>query len=400
MNRILGLLLSTLVLLGLATPGVQAAGLPIVISATVDYARATLTITGQNFGSHPDVTLDKMNFATVSASASQIVASFPAGSPPSNFTPGTYFLTAQYRNQLPSIFTVDIGAAGPQGPQGAAGPSGPPGPQGVQGLAGAPGTPGAVGPMGSPGPMGPAGLAGAMGAAGSAGAQGPQGPAGSPGASGPAGAPGSAGIGLPATCASGDVAVFSNGGWICKSSLPRLVANGDGTVTDNQTGLMWTMQTGACQHEVTCVNDTYTWSTTDPQGGVNPHTSADGTLFTGFLAGLNGGDFFDPALGQEVALHLNSGCFANHCDWRIPTILEVQSIILKTSVCDSLAGFPCIDPIFGPSQPAMYWSITTQGSKVIDFVNVGVFASQRGTELSEGDLKTTSNYARAVRTVR
>ena len=170
MNRIFAIILSALGLLGFAPPAARAAGLPIVVSATVDYTHKTsMTITGQNFGSNPAVTLDQLNFPTVSSSSSQIVANFPSGSPPATFAPGTYFLTMQYRNQLPSVFTVDIGAAGPQGPQGVAGPVGPSGPQGAPGLAG--GT-GATGPMGPPGPVGPAGAAGAQGPQGPAGAQG------------------------------------------------------------------------------------------------------------------------------------------------------------------------------------------------------------------------------------
>ena len=50
MTRILALLLSTFVSLGLAAPKAQAAGLPVIISAAVDYTHNTVTITGQNFG--------------------------------------------------------------------------------------------------------------------------------------------------------------------------------------------------------------------------------------------------------------------------------------------------------------------------------------------------------------
>jgi hypothetical protein len=198
MNKLFGLLLSTLCLLGLATPHAQAFGLPIVISATVDYAHATLTITGQNFGNYPLVTLDKLNFTTMAASSNQVVASFPSGSPPSSFAAGTYFLTLQYRNQLPSIFTVDIGANGPQGPQGVAGPAGATGAQGIPGLMGAAGTPGSMGPSG---PVGPAGIAGSIGPAGPQGLTGNtgpiglQGPAGATGPQGPAGT--GSGSGLP-----------------------------------------------------------------------------------------------------------------------------------------------------------------------------------------------------------
>jgi hypothetical protein len=45
-------------LLGISPTVSQAAGLPLVISATVEYSHNTLTISGQNFGSNPAVTLD------------------------------------------------------------------------------------------------------------------------------------------------------------------------------------------------------------------------------------------------------------------------------------------------------------------------------------------------------
>src|ERR1700761_1793722 len=126
--------LGVLVMLTLGTHASQALGLPLVISATIDYAHNTLTISGQNFGSNPSVTLDSMAFLAQSPStSSQIVANFPSGKTPSSFTPGTYFLTVTFKNQLPTIFGVDIGA------NGVPGPAGPPG---------AVGSPGATGPAG------------------------------------------------------------------------------------------------------------------------------------------------------------------------------------------------------------------------------------------------------------
>jgi Collagen triple helix repeat (20 copies) len=193
-------------LLGLLSFGSEAAGLPVVISATVDYTHNTLTISGQNFGSNPSVTLDALAFSTPSGASTgtQIVANFPSGKAPSSFTPGTYFLTVTFKNQLPTVFGVDIGAngavgpAGPGGTQGSpgvAGPTGPAGPVGVQGVPGPFGPAGATGPVGAAGAQGLQGVAGAagpvgpqglQGAAGVAGATGPQGPAGPPGASGSA----------------------------------------------------------------------------------------------------------------------------------------------------------------------------------------------------------------------
>ena len=140
--------------LGMVSPPAWAAGLPLVISANVNYTRNTLTISGRNFGSSPIVTLDSIKFPTQSSSSNEIVADFPSVTPPSRFAPGTYFLTLQFRNQVPAAFAVDIGANGPQGPAGA------------QGLAGPTGLTGATGPAGLQGPAGPTGPAGATGATG------------------------------------------------------------------------------------------------------------------------------------------------------------------------------------------------------------------------------------------
>lgn len=171
-------------LLELLSFGVRAAGLPLVISATVDYTQNTLTISGQNFGSNPSVTLDSLAFGTHTSSSIQIVANFPSARAPSSFTPGTYFLTVTFKNQLPTIFGVDIGANGAPGPAGPAGATGPTGPAGAQGAPGPMGPPGATGSVGATGATGAAGLVGPKGDTGAAGPQGPVGPQGAPGAPG------------------------------------------------------------------------------------------------------------------------------------------------------------------------------------------------------------------------
>src|SRR5262249_49342721 len=60
------------------------------------------------------------------------------------------------------------------------------------------------------------------------------------------------------------------------------------------------------------VNDVYTWSATG--GGTTPN----GTVFTSFLGTLNNGTSFDYTT--------INGCFAGHCDWRLPTIVELSGI--------------------------------------------------------------------------
>jgi hypothetical protein len=129
---------------------------------------------------------------------------------------------------------------------------------------------------------------------------------------------------------------------------PRFQDNGNGTVTDHQTGLMWEQKTGVvgvkpATPNIHDVNNTYTWSgvlSTDP----------DGTVFANFLGIL---DFNESSDGTTI-----TGCFANYCDWRLPTILEVQGIIDK-SVPGCGPGGTCIDPTFGPTQRRAYWSGTT-----------------------------------------
>jgi hypothetical protein len=127
---------------------------------------------------------------------------------------------------------------------------------------------------------------------------------------------------------------------------PRFVDNDDGTVTDNHTGLQWEKKVAgsACPH---CVNDVYTW-TSDTSSEARPN----GTAFTNFLSGLNTCTSPD---GTSIV-----GGFAGHCDWRLPTIVELESILdLGATGCGS--GSPCIDPIFGPTAAVNYWSSTPYG---------------------------------------
>lgn len=136
------------------------------------------------------------------------------------------------------------------------------------------------------------------------------------------------------------------------TSTARFVDNGDGTVTDNETGLQWEKKDNACPG-THCVDDTYTWSSwrTPPYG-------PDGTAFTLFLPTLNAG-----------------GGFAGHTDWRLPTLGELQTIKLAPYPCGTS---PCIDPVFGPTAASDYWSsttyfIATSGSAwLVDFGNGNV----------------------------
>jgi len=139
-------------------------------------------------------------------------------------------------------------------------------------------------------------------------------------------------------------------------SIPRFVDNGDGTVTDRRTCLMWEKKTGTPGSGVNCtaadvcpdphaVNNKYTWSTGSPW-------SFDGTAATVFLR------------------QLNDAVFAGRTDWRLPASAgsttsptaqdpELESIL--TAVAPSCS--PCIHPIFEPTATNLYWTSSPVAAK-------------------------------------
>ena len=157
--------------------------------------------------------------------------------------------------------------------------------------------------------------------------------------------------------------------------VPRFTDNGNGTITDNQTGLMWEKKTecaGPSAADIHCVHNRYFWSSTVP----NP----DGTLFTDFLARNN--KVFSTSIDGSTVADVR---FAGHCDWRIPNIAELRTIV-------DCSRTPCIDPIFGPTQAAHYWSSTT-------FANLpdGAWHGNFVNDALGGAPKDSDDYARAVR---
>jgi hypothetical protein len=152
--------------------------------------------------------------------------------------------------------------------------------------------------------------------------------------------------------------------------------NGDGTVTDNSTGLMWEKKS----HQSGDVHDmsyVYSWSTREHVG------EKDGTAFTTFLNLLNAG------IG-----------FANHTNWRLPTVKEFLTIVDR-----SRGSLPAIDPIFGPTQSEYYWSDDTlpppahNYAQIAFTVNFGVLSETPANYRPQiyTSNKVRENYVRAVR---
>ena len=174
------------------------------------------------------------------------------------------------------------------------------------------------------------------------------------------------------------------------SASPRFVDNGNGTITDRYTCLVWEKkdQSGGI-HDW---GNTYTWST----GDNNP----DGTAFTTFLATLN----------------MGSG-FAGHHDWRLPSEdgqnppntgpKELESILAAPYPCTGKSN-PCVDVAFNTNcmascsatgasscsctQSNFYWSATTYAGNPYDAWGVYFTSGYVGIDVKTGNL-----YVRAVR---
>jgi hypothetical protein len=144
-------------------------------------------------------------------------------------------------------------------------------------------------------------------------------------------------------------------GYFASQDESRFVDNGDGTVTDRETGLQWEQKSlgtaGQNLDDPHDVDNEYDWS--------GNFTAPDGTAFTDFLVKLNGGP---TGVGNCVFNgSTQTGGFAGHCDWRLPTIGELKTIV-DTAVPGCDGGSPCIDPMFGPTIEGFYWSASTSAA--------------------------------------
>jgi hypothetical protein len=152
--------------------------------------------------------------------------------------------------------------------------------------------------------------------------------------------------------------------------------NGDGTITDNNTGLMWEKKddSGGIHDK----DNSYFW-----WGGVSGGYLMNGTMVTVFLATLNSKPLY----------------FAGHCDWRIPNKKELESIVDEEQYGPAVSAafnngceLGCTVTACSCTASDHYWSSTTQASNprnawIVDF--------------SDGSMwqvyKDDNTYVRAVR---
>lgn len=131
----------------------------------------------------------------------------------------------------------------------------------------------------------------------------------------------------------------------------RWVDNLDGTITDFATGLMWEIKTTDGFNSVdlefaSCVD-------VAPADGACDFLRNNGPAYSEFLAFMNqcGDNGTDPPSGV-------AGGLAGYCDWRLPTVTELQGIAdLTRGSCAGGSG-PCLDPRFGPTGGSFTWTST------------------------------------------
>jgi hypothetical protein len=141
------------------------------------------------------------------------------------------------------------------------------------------------------------------------------------------------------------------------------VDNGDGTITDANTGLMWEkLSFDGSVHDMT---NFYTW---------------------------------DQAFSVHVATLNTPSCFAGHCDWRVPNVRELASLVnyenfnpAVSPVFKTNCDWPCTVLTCSCTQNSLYWSSTSVAATTLAWY----------VDFAQGVVNTSTtnrdNYVRAVR---
>ncbi len=209
---------------------------------------------------------------------------------------------------------------------------------------------------------------------------------------------------------------------------PRFVDNGDGTVTDMQTKLIWEKKVGlgagADTASLHAADNFYTWagvcSQTAPTVLCQPNAAAAAACAQGTQGDPKGCGTCTAEQGMcnadpdglgvlstiwDWLVPVNAAVFAGHADWRVPTVAEMESLV------DYLAPPPAIDGAFkglncGPlctdvtsaacscTQPNPYWTATSDANDP-PLAWVTDFLFDRTTPVAKSGINVV--YVRAVR---
>jgi hypothetical protein len=187
------------------------------------------------------------------------------------------------------------------------------------------------------------------------------------------------------------------------TTLPRFLDNGDGTILDRTTALVWEKKSD--DGSVHDKDNLFTWTASG--------TAADGTAFTVLLAQLNNRCESDESAdctagGDAACAGVGGPCgFAGHRDWRLPEVNrdggreELESLVDLAEPPPMTPGAmkaPCTagcvvtDPTCSCTALPYYWAATTYGANPAFAWAVGF----GGGDVANG-IKTDSNAVRAVR---
>lgn len=177
-------------------------------------------------------------------------------------------------------------------------------------------------------------------------------------------------------------------GAVQAGSERSFIDNGDGTVTDRGSGLVWEKKSD--DGSIHDKDDRYAWcatsSPTAPQCAVagNP---MDGPITTVFLAALN-----------------TEPCFAGHCDWRIPNRTELLSLLnLQAYEPSTFPAFHascsegCTVTSCSCTKLGRYWSSSTYSASPGYAWGVDFWDSFTTANAKEQVPPSNSGFVRAVR---
>jgi hypothetical protein len=131
----------------------------------------------------------------------------------------------------------------------------------------------------------------------------------------------------------------------------------------------------------------------------------DGSAFTDFLARLNG----DPTVVAATSAEARGDpaddptvCLAHRCDWRLPVITELTTILVGNGAAagqsTSCPSAPCIDPAFaavgGSTAGSSYWSASSDSA---DPVNAWRAFFNTGAAFGNTSKANVAAFVRAVR---